>query len=433
MDDQSPMNPISFLTDTIRIETGGFASLWQLARTISRSGQPISLIMIRFDPSFSRNLIRLNTKSPDSHVSIIYAPGLRSFLGNSYKETLSSRLTRISRFAADNGLKHNLKAFIEWGLFRLWSSSYREALQKLRESKVILKAASLSGGELAGLRAQTTSRIIQNHAGSPDAYEQYWIKKRHVPPGSDPGLSNYVNFCLGFDFLLFQSTEQGLLCAERHPMLRERILTLLPSSDETTIDAAMEYPSPYPVDRRTLVNVGTLQPRKDQMSSIYVFKALSEYHQDVDLHFIGGWRSRPGYYAELLEEVRVNGLEGRVFFHGHRDDYLRYMCHADIILQTSKAEGVSRVLREAMYMQVPIVAFNISGTNELLRQDTDALLVKPEDISGMEEGISKLLRDKTAANQLIRSALERYSRCYSQAVYRDNAHNIFTSLSAGEH
>ena len=50
-----------------------------------------------------------------------------------------------------------------------------------------------------------------------------------------------------------------------------------------------------------------------------------------------------------------------MYTYGFRRDYLNFIAHADVLIQLSDKEGFSRVLREAMYLGVPIVTFRIEG------------------------------------------------------------------------
>ena len=104
------------------------------------------------------------------------------------------------------------------------------------------------------------------------------------------------------------------------------------------------------------------------------------------------------------------------------------MHHADILVQTSQAEGVSRVLREAMFMRLPIVSFDISGTRDILINDREALLVRPNDTVAMSHSIATLLSDKSRSQSLCKAAFEKYQRRHSRLVYSAKLQNMIQDI-----
>ena len=127
---------------------------------------------------------------------------------------------------------------------------------------------------------------------------------------------------------------------------------------------------------------------------------------------------------ELKKQIISRGLSNAVFFHGYKKDYLRYMINANILIQSSEFEGVSRVLREAMYMKLPIISFSISGTRAILKHNKDALLIEEKNTRVLGGALLKLLKDKSRAKELAESAFNRYQLKHSKRVYARNFEQI---------
>jgi len=325
---------------------------------------------------------------------------------------------------------------------RLWKSlSYRlyRQLENIRrknpdirkifaKSNLIIVGALPSADECVRLRQLTRAKLLYNHAGSPHAFEKFWITEAAV---GNPGLTpsqKYSRFCQQFDGLLFQAPDQASECISRNASLEPFCHVLRPSCKEFAVLRAKQLPSPFPPDKKNIVCVGSLQPRKAQHLAIEAFALVAGTNSDVQLHFVGGGIGRP-YHGELVAQVSQLGLVERVFFHGWREDYLAYMVHADCLVQSSEAEGVSRVLREAMLMKLPIISFAISGTASLLQSDHEALLIPPYDTQAMAEGLIRLLDDKAVGKQLAEAAYQRYLIQNSRIAYAGNLLMLIEKLT----
>jgi len=420
---------VALLVDSIRAGTGGIASILQVAQTLSSQGYEVHLAVLRLDPLFLFHINRLKDMGYGKGIRIHYTPGFRirimaKLANTGILSTILLRLFQPDLIKSKDGVRRIIEALWEWVAPR----GSRSLLKILNQSDYIIKALTLNGKELKYLKGMTCAKIIQNHAGSPETYEKYWLKKEHVIGDIDTTLPIYVRFCLAFDKILFQSNLQAQECARRHHDLEDKVVTVAPSCDELAISEARGLTSPYKERAVVIVNVGTLMPRKSQLDSIEIFAGIEKDYPDLELHFIGNNRYDKVYTKRLKQRTKDLHLRDKIFFHGHRDDYLNYMVHADCLIQTSRGEGVSRVLREAMFMRLPILSYSISGTQDLLENGVEALLISPGQIGTFSTMLSKLLKDKELGQCLAEAAYRRYLLKHSNAVYTENLISIFHKI-----
>jgi len=295
-------------------------------------------------------------------------------------------------------------------------------------SDVVIKSLVLTGYEMEFLRRRTKSTIIQNHAGSPETYEKYWLKDEQLSQDMNVNLPPYVRFCLMFDKILFQSKLQAQECESKHKKLAGKSLVLLPTCNESEAENAARSHSPFPSDQIALINVGVLSPRKAQLETIQAFEKIASNFPNLRLYFLGSTTMWKQYYKEIFFHVKEFGLDDKIRFLGHRGDYLRYMAHADCIIQTSRAEGVSRVLRESMFLKLPIVSYAISGTVDLVKNGSEALLVDPGDVEGLSKALTTLLTDESRREDLAERAHDKYLLRHANQVYRSNLVKLFSSV-----
>jgi glycosyltransferase involved in cell wall biosynthesis len=136
--------------------------------------------------------------------------------------------------------------------------------------------------------------------------------------------------------------------------------------------------------------MGWLLPIK---GPIYLLKAMAEVwqdHPDIQLVYVG----KGDLEKELKEEAYQAGVSDKVKFLGWRDDIPEIMQIIDIFVLPSLNEGMGRVLVEAMASGKPIVASNVGGIPDLVKNGHNGFLVAPGDVNGLSLAIKKLIEDE---------------------------------------
>ena len=88
---------------------------------------------------------------------------------------------------------------------------------------------------------------------------------------------------------------------------------------------------------------------------------------------------------EMGAMVRERGLEDHVHLLGVRSDVAPLLACADVFLLPSRIEGFPNALMEAMAAQVPVVASNVGGIPDLVREGRDGFLHAAADVDGMAQ------------------------------------------------
>lgn len=112
-------------------------------------------------------------------------------------------------------------------------------------------------------------------------------------------------------------------------------------------------------------------------------------------------------YAERL------GLGGRVTFHGAKSNPYPYIRDAQVLLMTSRHEGMPFVLLEAFYLGVPAVVTDVGGLSEVVVDGVTGLLVKHRDPVKLAEAIIRLSRDRQLTVAMSVNAKERVNLEYT--------------------
>ena len=111
--------------------------------------------------------------------------------------------------------------------------------------------------------------------------------------------------------------------------------------------------------------------------------------------------------SALESEARSIGVSDVVTFAGYRSDRAAVYRAMDVLAVTSRYEGLGLVIYEAMIHQVPVVATDISGCREAIRDGVDGLLVPSDDPEALANAILRLFREPELRERLVASARER--------------------------
>jgi len=190
-----------------------------------------------------------------------------------------------------------------------------------------------------------------------------------------------------------------------------------------------------PRDARLIGLVGRLWPQKGVRDAIWAADLLKRIRSDVHLLIIGDGPER-----EALIRYRNNiEIQDRVHFLGHRDDVLRLMPHFDALWNTSRYEGQSNAILEAMALKVPVVASDIPGNRDLVVHEVTGFLVPlgPHLRAGIARFTKKILEDSELGRRLGEAAHERVLGEFSVermvSEYEKTYHELLTDAQVKDY
>jgi glycosyltransferase involved in cell wall biosynthesis len=133
---------------------------------------------------------------------------------------------------------------------------------------------------------------------------------------------------------------------------------------------------------------------------------------------------------EHKKQVKELGIEKQVIFTGGRTDVEELLYSMNLFVSSSLWEGLPTVLLEAMAANIPIVATNIPGTNELIHHNFDGWLVQPYDSDALAEGIIHLMKSPSLRTNFARNAKETMKQ-YSISTIADQYEVLYQQLYNG--
>lgn len=112
-------------------------------------------------------------------------------------------------------------------------------------------------------------------------------------------------------------------------------------------------------------------------------------------------------------QVRQWVQDGLVEWWGHKDDIREVWRQAQIAVLPSYREGLPKALLEAAACGRPMVATDVPGCNELVRDDDNGLLVPVRQAAPLADALERLARDPELRARLGRRARERAEQEFS--------------------
>ena len=118
-----------------------------------------------------------------------------------------------------------------------------------------------------------------------------------------------------------------------------------------------------------------------------------------ELRFLlAGHRTDSDKMTAMVERF---GLTGRVTQAGYRTDIPEVISALDISVNTPRAgEGLSGAVRESLAVGRPVVATDVGGNRELVRDGETGLLIQPVDPDALASALARLLDDRELASRL---------------------------------
>ncbi|WP_341667681.1 glycosyltransferase family 4 protein [Alcaligenes sp. SDU_A2] len=201
--------------------------------------------------------------------------------------------------------------------------------------------------------------------------------------------------------------------------LREHV----PGSQVQVIPNAVRWPMengepvvPVPAldGRRRLLAVGRLHPVKGFDSLIDAFAMLSSYFPNWDLVILGEGEQREA----LQERIADLNLQERIQMPGRVGNMADWYGQSDLYVLSSRMEGLSNSLLEAMASGLTAVAYDCdTGPREIIRANIDGVLVQPvSDVEALAAHLSDLMANPDKRQRLARRAIDVRDRFSSARV-----------------
>ena len=405
---QKPKKKILVTIDQISLSTGGFWTVIDIAESLKHKYEiAFCLVGLNYLQSIKAFKLIVKRRIPQSLVFIY--PFLK-------------RRQKLS-------LLKNIFNFIFFNPYKLFLNIYfykqrSNAINYIKNTNIVFFSSFLSIEDIKHLDTKLDIDCIkiQNHAGSLDTLKNF---SNSINAAVIKNKDSYLDYLSMQDKIILQSRLQKLEIDEFYPSLENKTFSFLPSVNENDLMASKLLKSPFGQDGCfNIVYVATIQHRKRQDLCIDIINNLLAESSNVNLYFVGEYNNDK-YYNSLIEKVNKMNLQNNIYFTGYTKDFAQYMWHCDLIIHPSRAEGVPRVLREALFMGKAIIASNLEGNRDLFQKYNSAILIDLACAELYSNAILSLINDESLKLSYEKKARISYDNQLSFKQYQENVINLF--------
>jgi len=155
-----------------------------------------------------------------------------------------------------------------------------------------------------------------------------------------------------------------------------------------------------PQDATVIICVGSIQPRKGQDILIDNIAPILHKNRHMCLYLVGS--DMGGWILQLKKKIKQQNLTSQIHFVSFQTNAMSWIYAADLLVVPSRAEAMPLVILEAMSLKTPVLASNIDGIPELIKDKTTGWLFDPERPDTFQAAMLHLLdpaiRSKVASN-----------------------------------
>ena len=155
-----------------------------------------------------------------------------------------------------------------------------------------------------------------------------------------------------------------------------------------------------------LLFVGRFEMQKNIPQLLNALKDISQKFETT----LVGEGSLLNELKNLTSKLKLSGVNfvGRA----DRNKLLNYYKNSDIFVLPSKREGMPLALLEATAMGLPIVATNVTGNREVVRNKENGILIPFDDPKALSDALLKIKSSKNLYSKLSKGA-QRISKEFS--------------------
>ena len=251
----------------------------------------------------------------------------------------------------------------------------------------------------------------------------------HPPPGVHPEVRQQITSALGKAAAAVFEADATRLQYQPYGD-PERFIVVPYGIDVDSVDRYRASFERTPVRRRlgipnmatAILCMSTIEPRKAQMLLVQAFRQVAEAHSDAFLILVGDTGSP--YGDAVHSYVAAAGLRNRVLISRVVPEPYEWYAAADLLVCPSDVESLPRCVLEAMAFELPVLATEVFGLPELIKDGENGYLCRPCDLAALTTALERVLsEDKEKRRQVARNGANLVrtrhdSRGYANAYLR---------------
>lgn len=159
----------------------------------------------------------------------------------------------------------------------------------------------------------------------------------------------------------------------------------------------------YLEDCFNFISIGRLVAQKGYDRLLPILKKLRDDGYNFVMRILGEGDDQ----KKLEQYILDNNLQNNIKLLGYINQPYSYLYHSDLFICSSRSEGYSTVITEALILGVPVIATNCAGMQELLGNNNQYGLIVDNDENALYQGIKEMINDREVLLQWKLKAMSR--------------------------
>ena len=183
-----------------------------------------------------------------------------------------------------------------------------------------------------------------------------------------------------------------------------------------------------PFDRLRVGILANLIPFKGHEDFLHMAADLTRRHVDAEYWIVGEDVHKTGYEQTLKRVMEELGISDRVRFLGYRSDVSDVLNELDIVVCSSHYEPFGRCVIEAMACAKPVVATNVGGIPEIIKDKANGILVPPKAPDKLADAVADLTDNSTLRVMLGKLARRHVEQHFGSETHARHILDLYDSV-----
>ena len=185
-------------------------------------------------------------------------------------------------------------------------------------------------------------------------------------------------------------------------------ITLIHSGIDLTKFADLKVPEDFrqkwqiPSDAILIGTIAAFAGHKDYPTFLKAASLVIKQHPNACFMAVGEGKLLP----DMRELTKTLGIENRMIFTGFQHQVGIFLKSFDIFVISSKKEGLGTTVLDAQATGLPVIGTAAGGIPEMIENETNGLLVEPQDPEKLASAISRLIEEPELRTTLGQKGIE---------------------------
>lgn len=181
-----------------------------------------------------------------------------------------------------------------------------------------------------------------------------------------------------------------------------------------------------PNQKKYIITIANLAPRKGHIEYLQIIENIIKDFPEINFLFLG-YDNLNGKFQKLIEKKSISS---NVTYLGFKENIGEYLSNSIFfVLPSLYGEGCPTSILEAFKYKLPVIAYEIDGIPEIVKNDFDGILVDQINKNSLENAIKVLLENPEKIKIMGQRGYEKLKKNYLLNTMIEKHNSFFLDLN----